>query len=221
MKRKRITNSKRVIKEPKDASCYCPFTETRFEDFTFRSLGQELTQNIELKVCLDCGERLIPGRTVERMDSEINAKVLSLANERFEVPKGHIYLKYYKDVDVLVIGYRSNRPDDSKDDSVISKENTDKGLIYNFDSEDRLKNIEVLGFYGKFTERKAIGKAKCIKTGGAVCLTLGKIYTLLEDKTAAKIHHVRVVDDRDDDYLYPSAWFDIQIKESERLKNEM
>lgn len=151
MKRKRITNSKRVIKEPKDASCYCPFTETRFEDFTFRSLGQELTQNIELKICLDCGERLIPGRTIERMDSEIKAKVLSLANERFEVPEGHIYLNYYKDVDVLIIGYISNRPDGSKVGVEISKEDLDKGLIYNYIGEDKLKSIEVLGFYGKFT----------------------------------------------------------------------
>lgn len=151
MKKKRDADRKRVIKEPRDASCYCPFKETRFEDFTFRSLGQELTENIELEVCLDCGERWIAGRTIERMDSEIKAKVLSLTSERFEVPEGHIYLNYHKDVDVLVIVYKSNRPDDSKVDFGFSKEDMDKGLIYNFDSEDRLKNIEVLGFYGKFT----------------------------------------------------------------------
>jgi hypothetical protein len=154
MKRKRITNNKRVIKAPRDASCFCPFRETRFEDFTFRSLGQELTQNIELKVCLDCGERWIAGRTVERMDSEIKAKVLALANERFEVPEGHIFSRYHEDVDVLVIGYISNRPDDSKVGVEISKEDMEKGLIYNFDSEDKLKSIEVLGFYGKFTVKE-------------------------------------------------------------------
>ncbi len=59
--------------------------------------------------------------------------------------------------------------------------------------------------------RKVTGKAKCINTGGAVCLTLGKIYTLLEDEKAERMRHCRVIDDRNDDYLYPSAWFDVRL----------
>jgi hypothetical protein len=59
--------------------------------------------------------------------------------------------------------------------------------------------------------RKVIGEAVCIKTGGAVCLTLGKIYTLLEDEKAERIRHYRIIDDRNDDYLYPSAWFNVQL----------
>jgi hypothetical protein len=59
--------------------------------------------------------------------------------------------------------------------------------------------------------RKVIGEAVCIKTGGAVCLTVDKTYTLLEDEKAGMIQHCRVIDDRNDDYLYPSAWFDVRL----------
>jgi hypothetical protein len=60
--------------------------------------------------------------------------------------------------------------------------------------------------------RKVIGEAECIKTGGAVCLTIGKTYILLEDEKAGIIQHCRVIDDRNDNYLYPSAWFNFRLK---------
>jgi hypothetical protein len=152
MKRKRNIDRKRIYKTSKYEFCECaaPFVE-KFEDYTYKSLGQELTRNIEVKSCPLCNEKLINGPTLVEMENEIEAKVLALANERFEVPEGHIYLNYHKNVDVLVIGYKSNRPDDSKVDLGFSKEDMDKGLIYNFDGEEKLKSIEVLGFYGKFT----------------------------------------------------------------------
>ncbi len=146
MKRKRTINRKRVIKdETEDVSCFCVPLEIRFEDFTFKSYGQELTRNIEIRVCPDCGEKHLDGRSVLQMESEIEAKVLSLANERFEVPKGYEYLKYNDEVDVLIISYSNTA-------SVISKDDVDKGLVYDFDSEGKLTGIEVIDFYGKFAE---------------------------------------------------------------------
>lgn len=61
-----------VLRESdKKSFCHCSRLETRFEDFTMKRNGQELTRNIELQVCLDCDERYIPGRTALDMESEI------------------------------------------------------------------------------------------------------------------------------------------------------
>jgi hypothetical protein len=38
-------------------------------------------------------------------------------------------------------------------------------------------------------------------------LELRKIYEVLEDTVAEKHHMIRVIDEEDEDYLYPSAWF--------------
>lgn len=146
MKRKRNAGRERVIRnETEDIFCFCASIETRFEDFTIKSYGQELTRTIELRVCLDCGEQQIDGRTALDMESEIKAQLLALANERFELPEGHINLRYYEDVDLLAIRY-------SNTDSVISKDDIAKGLIYDYDSAGNLTGIEVLDLYGKFTE---------------------------------------------------------------------
>jgi hypothetical protein len=38
-------------------------------------------------------------------------------------------------------------------------------------------------------------------------LELRKIYEILEDPDAAKHQMIRVVDEEDEDYLYPASWF--------------
>lgn len=38
-------------------------------------------------------------------------------------------------------------------------------------------------------------------------LELRKIYEILEDTDAAKHQMIRVVDEEDEDYLYPASWF--------------
>ena len=38
-------------------------------------------------------------------------------------------------------------------------------------------------------------------------LELRKIYEVLEDAVAEKHNMLRVIDEEDEDYLYPSAWF--------------
>lgn len=38
-------------------------------------------------------------------------------------------------------------------------------------------------------------------------LELRKIYEVLEDPAAAKHNMLRVIDEEDEDYLYPAAWF--------------
>lgn len=128
------------------SNCSCVDLKTRNEDFTLKSgLGQELTRNIELQVCSNCGERYIPGQTVSSMAAEIEAKVLALANERFEVPEGHKYFKYFDDVDLMVIKYSNNK-------TVKTEDDMSKGLICNYDYKGRIRSIEVLDFYGKFTD---------------------------------------------------------------------
>lgn len=146
MKRKRNVGRKKIIRnETEDIFCFCASIETRFEDFTLRSYGDELTRNIELRVCLDCGEQQIDGRTALDMESKIKAKVLALANERFEVPDGHIYLRYYDDVDLMEIGYSNNKYAKTKGD-------VSKGLVYNFDYKGKIASVEIMDFYGKFVE---------------------------------------------------------------------
>jgi primosomal protein N' len=38
-------------------------------------------------------------------------------------------------------------------------------------------------------------------------LELRKIYEVLDDPVAAKHNMLRVIDEEDEDYLYPAAWF--------------
>lgn len=86
-----------------------------------------------------------PAKHDKQVKPEMVEEVISLANKRFEVPDGYQYLKYYEEVDLLVIRY-------SNTDAVISKSDMEKGLIYNFDNEGNLTGIEVLDLYDKFTE---------------------------------------------------------------------
>jgi uncharacterized membrane protein len=48
----------------------------------------------------------------------------------------------------------------------------------------------------------------CIHNEGSEhSLELRKIYEVLEDAVATKHNMLRVFDEEDDDYLYPTAWF--------------
>jgi hypothetical protein len=43
--------------------------------------------------------------------------------------------------------------------------------------------------------------------GYAASLELRKIYQVIPDKVASKLHQIRVVDESGEDYLYPEDWF--------------
>jgi hypothetical protein len=48
----------------------------------------------------------------------------------------------------------------------------------------------------------------CIANQGyAASLELRKIYQVIPDKTASKLHQVRVIDESGEDYLYPDDFF--------------
>ena len=151
-KRRFQQRNKRVIRIPHRGDegnfCHCAPLETRIEDFTLKRWGQEITRKLELQVCLDCKEQYLPGRPVIEMEKEIEAKVLALANERFEVPADYMYLKYYDDVDILYIKCSNNK-------CVISDDDVDKGLVFDLDKDENLVGIEILDFYGKFTESES------------------------------------------------------------------
>lgn len=48
----------------------------------------------------------------------------------------------------------------------------------------------------------------CIKNKGyGASLELRKLYQLVADETAAKLHQIRVIDESGEDYLYPESYF--------------
>jgi hypothetical protein len=49
--------------------------------------------------------------------------------------------------------------------------------------------------------------AVCIRNPGCDDLVVGKIYEVLPDRLAAREQYLRVVDDSDEDYLYPADFF--------------
>jgi hypothetical protein len=50
--------------------------------------------------------------------------------------------------------------------------------------------------------------AVCIKNKGyAASLGLRKLYQVLSDEAAPKLHHIRVIDESGADYLYPQEYF--------------
>jgi len=46
-----------------------------------------------------------------------------------------------------------------------------------------------------------------VNKGYSALLELRKIYQVLPDKGAAKLHQVRVIDESGEDYLYPADYF--------------
>ena len=56
----------------------------------------------------------------------------------------------------------------------------------------------------------------CVRNKGyAASLELRKLYQVVADETAAKLHQVRVIDDSGEDYLYPEEYFvPVQLPQS-------
>lgn len=72
-------------------------------------------------------------------------ELLKLANERIEIPSQYIALDYQADVDLLFIKF-------SNGISTYSKDDMDKGIIYNFAQNDELVSVEILDLYDIFAE---------------------------------------------------------------------
>jgi hypothetical protein len=49
--------------------------------------------------------------------------------------------------------------------------------------------------------------AICIRTDDPDLLTPRRVYEVLPDESAAKSRYIRVVDNEDEDYLYPASYF--------------
>jgi len=48
----------------------------------------------------------------------------------------------------------------------------------------------------------------CVKnTGYGASLELRKLYQVISDEAAAKLHQIRVIDESGEDYLYPEEYF--------------
>jgi hypothetical protein len=56
----------------------------------------------------------------------------------------------------------------------------------------------------------------CVKNRGyAASLELRKLYQVVSDETAAKLHQIRVIDESGEDYLYPENYFvGVQLPQS-------
>ena len=81
-----------------------------------------------------------------RQLNQISAKAsewLKLARQRVEIPSDYVILKYQEDVDLLLI-----RLTDGK--STYSKDDMNRGIIYNYDGNDCLVSMEILDLYGIF-----------------------------------------------------------------------
>ena len=70
---------------------------------------------------------------------------LKIASERLKVPGNYIALKYQEDVDLLAIRLTNGK-------STYSRDDMDKGVIYNYDETNELVSIEILDLYGIFTK---------------------------------------------------------------------
>ena len=57
------------------------------------------------------------------------------------------------------------------------------------------------------TARKTIQFALCIENTDAEDLEKGKVYQILANPTDKRSGFVRVIDDSDEDYLYPESYF--------------
>jgi hypothetical protein len=58
--------------------------------------------------------------------------------------------------------------------------------------------------------------AACIRNKDcAASLELRKLYEVVADETAARVHQIRVIDESGEDYLYPAKYFvPVQLPES-------
>jgi len=68
---------------------------------------------------------------------------LKLAAGRTEIPGNYVILKYQEDADLLVIRFNGGK-------SAYSKDDMNRGVVYNYDENDNLVSMEILDLYGIF-----------------------------------------------------------------------
>ena len=73
------------------------------------------------------------------------SELLKLAKERIRIPSKYITLNYQADVDLLFIKFTNGI-------STYSKDDMDKGIIYNYDENSELVSVEILDLYDIFAE---------------------------------------------------------------------
>jgi hypothetical protein len=57
-------------------------------------------------------------------------------------------------------------------------------------------------------KRPSLQLAVCVENKSyAAALQLRKLYQVVADETAAKLHQIRVIDESGEDYLYPEEFF--------------
>jgi hypothetical protein len=57
-------------------------------------------------------------------------------------------------------------------------------------------------------QRSELQFVVCVKNKShAAALELRKLYQVVADETAAKLHQIRVIDESGEDYLYPEEYF--------------
>lgn len=68
----------------------------------------------------------------------------------------------------------------------------------------------------KSTETTEPQFAVCVKNRGyPAALELRKLYQVVADNAAAKLHQIRVIDESGEDYLYPAEYFiPVQLPQS-------
>ena len=68
----------------------------------------------------------------------------------------------------------------------------------------------------KTQKKNEIKFAVCIN-GSEPDLELRKVYKVLPDEVAAKDHHLRIIDESGEDYLYPATFFVfVEVPKAER-----
>lgn len=72
-------------------------------------------------------------------------ELLKLARKRASFPRNWLQVKYFREVDLLVIRFTDTPATHSKGD-------IEKGLIFNYDAQGNLSNIEILDLYDIYTE---------------------------------------------------------------------
>lgn len=73
------------------------------------------------------------------------SELIKLANKRITIPNSHISVQYQKDADLLFIVFTNGK-------STYSKDDMNKGIIYNYDRNDELVSVEILDLYDIFAE---------------------------------------------------------------------
>ena len=80
---------------------------------------------------------------VTTIENKQTVEWLKLARERIDFPDKVVGLDYQDDVDLLIILFSNNS-------STHSKMNHDKGVLFDYDENDKVVSLEILDLYGVF-----------------------------------------------------------------------